>query len=232
MNNDITIPNHIAIIMDGNGRWAKQKLIPKKMGHRKGSEVAEKIIKYCKEIGVSYLTLFTFSSENWSRSEEEVDDLLSLLRDYLQHKAKKLVEIGIKILFIGNRSLLPKDIVLLMGQLENISKDNKFTLIMAISYGSRDEIVSAAKAMASYVKDNNIDEIDYNLFENFINPHNIPDPDLLIRTSGELRLSNFLLWQLAYSELCFINKLWPDFDEVDMYNSIVEFARRDRRYGR
>ncbi|WHQ46922.1 MAG: polyprenyl diphosphate synthase [Candidatus Midichloria sp.] len=232
MRNKLIIPNHIAIIMDGNGRWAKQRMIPKKLGHRQGMVAAEKIVEECKKIGVSYLTLYAFSLENWLRREEEVNDLMHLLRDYLNNRISELVESGIRLIFIGNRKLLPTDIQQKMLEVEDISKQNNFTLIMAISYGARDEIRRAAYNMADYILRNKISKVPDDMFERFINPFNIPTPDLLIRTSGEQRLSNFLLWQLAYSELYFIEKLWPDFDKNDLIKAIEDFTSRERRYGK
>ena len=222
------VPRHI----DGNGRWAKARMMPKKLGHYKGAEVAEKVIYHCKKIGVEYVTLYAFSIENWKRSEEEVSDLMGLLREYLNKQVKNLVENEIKLMFIGDRSLLSADIRSTMQELEEKSSKHSFTLIIAISYGSRNEITNAAKSMALYVRENNIDEINEDFFEQFINPKSIPDPDLLIRTSGELRISNFLLWQLAYSELYFTSKLWPDVSEHDIDIAIEDFNKRDRRYGK
>ncbi|MDJ1257843.1 MAG: polyprenyl diphosphate synthase [Candidatus Midichloria sp.] len=232
MLNKLIIPNHIAIIMDGNGRWAKQRMIPKKLGHRQGMVTAEKIVEECKKIGVNYLTLYAFSLENWLRKDEEVNDLMHLLRDYLNNRIGELVDSGIRLIFIGNRKLLPTDIQQKMVEVENISKQNAFTLIMAISYGARDEIQRAAYNMADYIVHNKINKVPNDMFERFINPFNIPDPDLLIRTSGEQRLSNFLLWQLAYSELYFIEKFWPDFDKNDLLKAIEDFTLRERRYGK
>jgi len=227
----LLIPNHIAIIMDGNGRWAKKRMLPKKLGHRQGMITAEKIVEECKNIGVKYLTLYAFSLENWLRKEDEVNDLMHLLRDYLNNRINELINSNIRLIFIGNKTLLPEDIQEKMSEVENISKQNSFTLIMAISYGARDEIQRAAKNMALHVMNDNA-ELSDDMFEKFINPFNIPDPDLLIRTSGEHRLSNFLLWQLAYSELYFIEKFWPDFDKSDLIEVLKNFTSRDRRYGR
>ena len=233
MSKKLTIPQHIAIIMDGNGRWAKQRMMPKKVGYRQGMVAAEKIVVECKELGVRYLTLYAFSLENWLRKKEEVNELMHLLRDYLNNRVSELIENGIRLIFIGNKKLLPVDIQEKMQKVEEISKQNECTLIMAISYGARDEIKRAAYNMANYIiKNNNAQELPENLFENFINPFNIPDPDLLIRTSGEQRLSNFLLWELAYSELYFIEKFWPDFDKDDLVDAIEDFTSRDRRYGK
>ena len=232
MNKQLIIPRHIAIIMDGNGRWAKQRIMPKKLGYRQGMVTAEKIVVECKELGIKYLTLYAFSLENWLRKEEEVNDLMDLLRDYLNNRVGELIENGVRLIFIGNKKLLPIDIQKKMLEVEEISKQNDFTLVMAVSYGARDEIKRAAYNMVDYIEKNNIKELHQNLFESFINPFNIPDPDLLIRTSGEQRLSNFLLWELAYSELYFIEKFWPDFDKNDLIEAIINFTSRERRYGK
>lgn len=232
MKNNIKIPKHIAIIMDGNGRWSKERSLQKRIGHGQGILTAEKIVKLCQEIGVEYVTLYAFSLENWFREESEVKDLMDLLRQYISTSATDLVKKNVRFIFIGNRKLLPVDIQQEMQKIEEKSSHHQFTLIMAISYGSRYEIESAASEMAIYMVKNNIQEIHETLFEKFINPFNIPDPDLLIRTGGEVRLSNFLLWQLAYSELYFSKKFWPDFTESDMLEAIDNFNMRERRYGK
>ena len=228
---------HIAIIMDGNGRWAKQRLLPKIIGHKNGVKSVEKIIESAQKLGIQYLTLYAFSSENWSRPQDEVNDLMSLFKHYLTTKAHKIIENGIRIIFIGNRSKISIDIVLLMEEIEEASKINQFTLIIAFSYGGRDEIREAALHMSHFLisqkhNQNDIKNIEPNFFDQFINIHNIPDPDLLIRTGGDFRISNFLLWQLAYTELYFTNKLWPDFGHDDLLSAIYEFNSRERRYGK
>lgn len=226
----LNIPNHIAIIMDGNGRWASKSNLPKKAGHKKGGEVAKQIVSQCKRIGVNYLTLFTFSSENWNRSESEIKDLMNLLRHYLKSHIKDLIKQDVKIKFIGRRDNLERDIQKSMLQAEEKSKHNKFNLILAISYGARDELRDAAESYFMH-RTNNLDNNDIKL-EDFLYTKGIPDPDLLIRTSGEQRISNYLLWQLAYAELYFTEVLWPDFNESCLMNAIEEFSNRDRRYGR
>ena len=222
--------------MDGNGRWAKKNFLPKKFGHSKGAEIAEKVLKMCQKYGIEYLTLFAFSIENWNRNQEEINDLMEILRTYLIKTAPKLLKENVKISFIGERDLLHSDIQKLMQDLEEKSKDNKFNLSIAISYGGRDEIRSAAikmaKSLAEDFVNNPLKNLPEDIFDRFINPEKIPDPDLLIRTSGEYRISNFLLWQMAYTELYFTDKLWPDFEEDDFIKAIEEYSKRNRRYGR
>jgi undecaprenyl diphosphate synthase len=227
-------PKHIAIIMDGNGKWAKSKFVPKNIGHKKGAETAEKIINACKKLEVKYLTLYAFSSENWHRPKEEVKYLMDLLEDYLKNHLPKLIEQGIKVRFLGNRDALSENIKALMSNAEEISKNFDFTLLIAISYGSRDEIREAAIEFAKDLKAKDLDpsKVDKIEFDKYLYTHGIPDPDLLIRTGGELRLSNFLLWQLSYSELYFTDKTWPDFSEQDLIEAINVYKTRTRRYGR
>ncbi len=231
-------PKHIAIIMDGNGRWAKQKMLPKNLGHRYGAKAAEKIIKACKELNIKYLTLYAFSSENWQRPKAEVNNLMMLLKSYLKDNISKILSNGVKILFIGDHSELDIEIQNLMQDaIEKSTNNSDLTLILAISYGGRNEIRHAAFEMLKYAISNNFDkeslkQLPNNFFDRFMVMNNIPDPDLLIRTGGEHRISNFLLWQLAYTELYFTDKLWPDFDEIDLKLAIKNFANRERRYGK
>ncbi len=233
MSKDLKIPNHIAIIMDGNGRWARRRMLPKSLGHRQGMLAAEKIINKCKLLGVRYLTLYAFSLENWSRDRSEVDDLMNILSDYLENRVKELLNDNVRVMFIGNKDLLPINIQNKMREIEDLSKLNEFNLILAISYSGRDEIERAAYNLASSaLKDPDILNLKRGVFKDFINPLEIPDPDLLIRTGGEKRLSNFLLWQIAYSELYFVDKFWPDFDAQDLLIAIEDFSKRDRRYGK
>jgi undecaprenyl diphosphate synthase len=226
---NITIPNHVAIIMDGNGRWADRLMLPKKAGHKRGAQVAKQVVKDCKKIGIKYLTLYAFSSENWARPKAEVEDLMDLLREYLKSSTKDLIKEDVRIRFIGRRIDLANDIQDMMRKVEEDSKDNSFNLILAISYGGRDEIRDAAKAFAEHMKKNQDCKLED--FDQFLYTKSVPDPDLFIRTSGELRISNFLLWQLAYSELYFTETLWPDFTEIELIQAIEEFSKRDRRYG-
>ena len=227
------LPQHIAIIMDGNGRWAREKNLPKIIGYKRGIESAQKIIEYSKDLGIKYLTLYAFSLENWQRPKNEVAKLMNMLRDYLKNDIEKLIKKDIRIIFIGDRLKLDEDIRDSMKQVEDKSLQNSFCVIIAMSYGARNEITSAIlKLGEQYDKEslnqNNIEE----LFESAINPHGIPNPDLLIRTSGEKRLSNFLLWQIAYTELYFTNKYWPDFAKQDLLDAIEDFNKRERKYGK
>ncbi|MDF3048251.1 MAG: undecaprenyl diphosphate synthase [Candidatus Midichloriaceae bacterium] len=223
------IPEHIAIIMDGNGRWASRLILPKKAGHKKGAQVAKQIVIDCKKLGVKYLTLYTFSSENWCRPKDEVADLMNLLREYLSSSAQELIKQDVRIRFIGRRSILDADIQELMYKVEEESKHHAFTLVLAINYGSHDELRDAAMEFANYKQQN--PDATANDFEKFLYTKDIPNPDLLIRTGGELRISNFLLWQLAYTELYFTDTMWPEFSEKDLINAVEDFSSRERRYG-
>ena len=227
-------PNHIAIIMDGNGRWAEARGMPRIAGHKKGADAARKTIECAMSHGVKYLTLFGFSSENWKRPEEEISELMSLLRHYLVNDIDELKKNGVRLRVIGERFELSSDIVELIEECELKTKDNhEINLIIALSYGSRAEITSAVRSLAdkSVSGEINPDQIDEAMIEKHLSTSDIPDPDLLIRTSGEKRISNFLLWQLAYAELVFVDCLWPDFDDIAFSNAISEFNRRERRYG-
>jgi len=227
-------PMHVAIIMDGNGRWALSRGRPRIEGHRKGAEVIREIIKASLNNGVRYLTLFGFSIENWRRPTNEVNALFGLLRLYLHKERQRLHERGVRIRFIGELSLLPKDIFFLIKEIEKQTKQNrKLNLMVALSYGGRQEITSTIqKIVTKFVLEKSPLE---NLSEKTISENlytaGIPDPDLLIRTGGEKRISNFLLWQLAYTELVFTDKYWPDFLKEDFEGAISEFYRRERRYG-
>ena len=228
-------PIHVAVIMDGNGRWAKARGLPRTAGHKRGSEAARKVVRAAAEAGVKYITLFGFSSENWNRPDEEVTDLMGLLRFYLNREIKSLEKEGVKLRVIGNRSMLPADIQELIVTAEKRTADNvRITLIIALSYGGRAEIANGAKIIAQKVKEGEIDpsEINEEMFSKYLETSDIPDPDLLIRTSGEKRISNFLLWQTAYSEFIFTDTLWPDFSEDDFKNALAEFGSRERRYGK
>ena len=229
----IKIPEHIAIIMDGNNRWAKKNNLAAKAGHQEGAVTAKKIVRAAKKLGVKYLTLYTFSSENWNRPQEEVNYIMNLLRKYLKKDFKELTKEGVKIKFIGDISLIDEDLREHMRRAETLSRNNTFNLIIAISYGSRDEIRDAAAQMAiDYIKNNTpVEEVKSIDFDKYLYTGDIPDPDLFIRPGGELRISNFLLWQLAYSELYFTSALWPDFTEDDLLDAIKEYSLRERRYG-
>jgi undecaprenyl diphosphate synthase len=229
-----TLPTHVAIIMDGNGRWARARGLPRVAGHRRGAESVRRAIMAAAEMGIRYLTLFGFSSENWKRPSAEVDDLMGLLRHYLRGEIAELHKNGVRLRVIGDRAKLAPDIVTLIDNAEAMTRDNAgLTLIVALSYGSRAELTAAARAIAQSVRDGRFsaDAIDDALVERHLTTAGIPDPDLLIRTSGEKRLSNFLLWQSAYTELVFMDTLWPDFTKQDLEEAIREFQRRERRYG-
>ena len=232
--NAVNVPQHIAIIMDGNRRWAKKKGLPKILGHRQGIKTVQNIVKYSQSIGVKYLTLYAFSLENWQRSKAEVDSLMAIFREYLEHDVEKLIKNDIRVIFIGRHDKLEENMKEKMKNIEQQSSANNFHFIIALSYGSRDEILSSTIKFSRLYDEKKYDSIEktIGLFSSIINPYNIPDPDLLIRTGGEQRLSNFLLWQLAYTELFFISKLWPDFDENDLMNAIKDFNKRERRYGK
>ena len=232
---EIKIPSHIAIIMDGNSRWAKSKKLPLAVGHKTGSKNLQKITESCIEFGVKNLTVYAFSSENWDRPKKEVDYLMSLVEEYLDKEAKPLIEKGVKIIISGNLQRLSDKIKSKITKLEEATKNNSaLTLNVAFSYGSREEIISATKNIALAVSkgDINIADIDENLISQNLYSPKIPDPDLLIRTAGDLRVSNFLLWQIAYSELYFTKKYWPDFSKKDLWAAIIEFNKRERRYGK
>ncbi len=227
-------PLHVAIIMDGNGRWAAARGLPRTAGHRRGAETARSIVEAAVEMGVGWLTLYGFSSENWSRPQSEVSDLMGLLRFYLRSEVDKLLESGVRLKVIGDRSRLAGDIVSLIESAEAQTAGNtRLQLMMALNYGGRHELVSAVRRLAEAVKTGKLrpDEIDEVAFARHLYTHGIPDPDLLIRTSGEKRISNFLLWQLAYTEFVFVETLWPDFSKEHFANAIREFQGRERRYG-
>ena len=226
---------HLAIIMDGNRRWAKKHGLPAAAGHKQGAKNLEKICQDVKDLGIKYLTLYAFSTENWQRSKEEVDTLMNLMRSYLKDNLQELQKNNVKILFIGERSMLDKDIVERMNEIEKQTENNHdFTLCLAISYGSRQEIISAVRKAAQLVEsgDITIQNIDEELFSNLLYTKDIPDPDLLIRTSGEQRISNYLLWQIAYSEVIVVPEFWPEFDKQSFVDCILEFKDRKRRFGK
>lgn len=232
---ETTSCKHIAIIMDGNRRWAQKHGMPKSLGHKKGAENVVKITRAMKESGVKYLTLYAFSTENWQRSEEEVSTLMDLLRDYLEKEFKEIMDNNVRIVFIGERNMLAQDIQDKMFDIEQKSKSNTdLTLCIALSYGSRQEILSATKRVTQLVLDKKIDinNITQETFSSLLYTAEIPDPDILIRTSGEQRISNYLLWQLAYTELFFTDTLWPDFGKEELMNIIAQFNSRERRYGK
>lgn len=226
---------HIAIIMDGNGRWALKRGLPRTAGHKRGAEVVIDIAKAAKEVGIKYLTLYAFSTENWKRPKEEVDTLMDLLRQYLSRDLEELTKNDIRICFIGERQMLAADILEKMQNIEEKTKNNKSaTLQIALSYGSRAEIVHAAKSIAQKIKDGDmsIESIDEQTLSDMLYTKGIPDPDILIRTGGEQRLSNYLLWQLAYAEFFFTPTPWPDFSKEELRQIIETYQKRERRYGK
>ncbi len=232
--NELNIPKHVAIILDGNGRWAKKKKMPRNYGHAQGSKNVEKICEKAYKMGIQYLTVYAFSTENWRRPQDEVDALMKLLQTYLETSVKTSAKNNMSVRVIGDTSKLSEDIKKSITELEAASKDNTgLRFQVAINYGSRDEIIRAAKALAMEVKLNKteIDQIDETIFESFLDTNGIPNPDLLIRTSGEQRLSNFLLWQLAYTEFYFTDVLWPDFDEKELRKAVEYYSSRTRKFG-
>jgi undecaprenyl diphosphate synthase len=234
MQDEIKTPQHIALIMDGNGRWATQKGLPRIMGHKAGVETVEKIIEAGMELGIKYLTLYAFSYENWKRPKSEINALMGYLKTYLTKADKEFNEKGIRLLAIGELDMLPDDVIQRLNKTIESTKDNsKMSVVLALSYGSRQEILQAVKDIAQEVRENkiNVDEVNEEIFSRHLYTAQIPDPDILIRTSHELRLSNFLLWQLSYTEFYFSNKMWPDFKKDDLREIISDFQNRERRYG-
>ena len=229
------LPRHVAIIMDGNGRWAKKQGAVRMFGHKQGVQTVHEITEAATELGLQYLTLYVFSTENWNRPKTEINALMSLLVSTITKETKTLINNNIKLQTIGNINNLPskvrKELELCMSKTE---KNNGLTLILALSYSSRWEITEATKKIATEIKDGNlkIDEIDENIFQQYLLTKNIPDPELLIRTSGELRISNFLLWQIAYAELFFSEVLWPDFSKEHFYEALLDYQKRERRFGK
>jgi undecaprenyl diphosphate synthase len=227
-------PRHVAIIMDGNGRWAASRGLPRLEGHRRGVEALRRTVRAAIELGISYLTIYSFSSENWRRPAQEVGDLFSLLRLFVRRDLADLHVRGVRVRFVGSKEGLPSDIAGLLNEAENLTRANRgLTLVIAFNYGARQEILEAARALARAAVAGRIDpaEVNEQGFEAFLDTAGIPDPDLLIRTSGEQRLSNFLLWQSAYAELVFMPILWPDFDRSALEAAVKEFRSRDRRFG-
>ena len=227
------IPKHIAIIMDGNGRWASARSLPRTAGHKQGAEAARRVVTSAKELGIQYLTLFGFSSENWRRPESEVKDLMNLLRFYLRSETAELHKNGARLQVIGERSALDADIVRMIENAESLTEDNtEITVIIALNYGGRHDILQAVKRVheAHLNEKLTIDTIEAQ-FPGFLMTQGLPDPDLLIRTSGEQRISNFLLWQCAYTEFVFTDTLWPDFSKDDLIQALDTYSARERRFG-
>ena len=230
----LPVPRHVAIIMDGNGRWAHKHGLPRGEGHRRGVEALRRAVRFAVRRGIRYLTLFSFSSENWSRPNDEIEGLFNLVRIFIRGDLAELNRNGVKIRVIGEREPLPADIRVLIEETERVTAGNRgLNLIVAFNYGARDEIVRAARALAERAVRGEIDPagINHAAFEQALDTVGIPDPDLIVRTSGEQRISNFLLWQAAYAELVFSDVLWPDFGDADFEASLAEYASRERRYG-
>lgn len=228
------LPQHVAIIMDGNGRWAKERHLPRVEGHRAGAESARIIIRTCGELGIKYLTLYAFSAENWNRPKDEVDALMKYLIHYLKTETPELNKNNVRLEVIGQIYRLPENVQEhLKKSIATLSKNNGLTLVMALSYSSRIEIVEAVRSVAEKVKQGKLDPSD--ITEQVISQHlwtrNVPDPDLLIRTSGEMRISNFLLWQISYTELVVTQTFWPDFRKSQFFEALEEYTRRHRRFG-
>ena len=226
------IPGHIAIIMDGNGRWAKKRGLSRSMGHREGSRTLKKIVEECYKLGVRYLTVYAFSTENWSRPKEEVDELMKLLLEYLRNAEKELAGKKVRIRVIGEKKHLPEEIIKEINRVEkNTENIEGLDFIIALNYGGRQEIVEAVSRLVEDVKTGLVSEIDEKAISERLYTKGIPDPDLLIRTSGEMRISNFLIWQSSYTEFYFCDVLWPDFSVANLKDAIIAYQGRQRRFG-
>jgi len=231
--NDIKIPTHVAIIMDGNGRWARLRGKNRIYGHKKGVETVRKIVKYSSKIGVKYLTLFTFSTENWDRPKREVNSLMKMFSMLLKQELPELYKNNVKVYFIGRKDKISKELIDNIKNAEEVTRENTgLKLILAVDYGGRQEIVDACKSICQKMKTNQIKQLDNIEFSKFLYLPDVPDPDLVIRTSGEFRISNFLLWQTAYSEFYFTYVLWPDFNEKEFDKAIQDYSKRERRFGK
>ena len=227
------LPEHIAFIMDGNGRWAKKRALPRKFGHREGAKTFKKITRYCKDIGIKNVSFYAFSTENWKRPADEVEAIIELFREYIVD-ARNYIGEDVRVLFLGDKTIFDDDLQKKMNDLEEDTKDRReMTMLLAINYGGRDDIVHASKILAQKVKNGeiNVDDINENMFQQYLYTLDVPDVDLLIRPSGEQRISNFLIWQSAYAEFYFTDILWPDFSPDDLNNAIIEFGNRSRRFG-
>lgn len=228
------LPRHIAIIMDGNGRWAKSRGLPRTAGHKKGADSLRNVLNACRDAGVKYLTIYAFSSENWKRPTDEISDLMQLLRHYLERELQTMHENGVRMRFIGDLSQLDTDIrSSIKDAVEMTQRNHAFNLTVALSYGSRQELARAVRRIAADVESGKLKpgEVSEEHITQALDTADLPEPDLLIRTGGEHRLSNFLLWQSAYTELYFTPVLWPDFDKVHFMEALQDYARRERRYG-
>ena len=236
MGNDVRSgpPEHVAIIMDGNGRWAQARGKPRLFGHHAGARRVRVIVESCPDLGVKYLTIFAFSTENWKRTQAEVSGLMQLFKRYLMSETKRLVEAGVRVRFIGDRIRLDHTLVALMDELELLTCDNELVhLTVALNYGGRDEVARATKRLCREVAAGTVDpeEVDAETLAKHLDTYVLPDPDLVIRTSGEARISNFLLWQSAYSEYEFVDTLWPDFTRDEFAKILAGYTNRERRYG-
>jgi undecaprenyl diphosphate synthase len=228
------VPTHVAIIMDGNGRWAARRGLPRAEGHRRGVEAIRRAVRSATELGIRYLTVYSFSSENWRRPAQEVADLMGLLKRFVRHDLADLHKANVRVRIIGEREGLSPDILALLEESESLTRDNTgLTLVVAFNYGGRQEIVRAVRALAEQARAGTLDpaKIDVEAVEAALDTHGIPDPDLVIRTSGEQRVSNFLTWQTAYSEFVFLPDFWPDFDHATFRAAVDEYGRRERRFG-
>jgi len=228
------LPRHLAIIMDGNGRWAEQRLLDRVAGHRQGAESVRTVVRACREIGIAYLTLFAFSAENWSRPQPEVEALMTLLKDYLVTELREMLDNNIRLLAIGDLSRLPKEVVSALNETMKLTAAaTGMTLTLALSYGGRDDIIQAIRRITANSRDGNLtpEDIDEGLFSKYLWTASLPDPDLLIRTSGEVRISNFFLWQLAYTEIYVTPNFWPDFKKEDLIQALLSYQDRERRFG-
>lgn len=228
------LPKHIAIIMDGNGRWARARGLPRIEGHRQGANSVEAALTACGELGIPYLTLYAFSNENWKRPKEELDFLMGLLKTYLANQTERLIKNGVRLQVIGRRTGLSQDVIQAIDlAIEKCKGGSKQTLILAINYGSRQEIVDAVREIASETQAGtlSVEAIDETAIAKHLYTRDYPDPDLLIRTSGEMRISNFLLWQISYAELLVTDKAWPEFGKEDLYAAVAEYGKRERRFG-
>ena len=231
----LKVPNHVAIILDGNGRWAKKRMMPRNYGHKQGAKTVEQICEDAWNLGIKYLKVYAFSTENWNRPQSEVDALMKLLSKYLTDSIERTSKNNMRVRIIGEKSRLDDELRSKIEELENVSSKNTgLNFTIALNYGSRDEILRAIKNIANDVKSDTIsaDDIDVSLVDRYLDTKGVPDPDLLIRTSGEQRLSNFLLWQLAYTEFYFTECLWPDFDKEELKKAIFAYNKRDRRFGK
>ncbi|MGB6219594.1 isoprenyl transferase [Haloferula sp.] len=229
-----TTPKHIAIIMDGNGRWAKERGLPRREGHRAGAESVRECVEACKQLGIGYLTLYAFSSENWNRPAAEITALMALLERFLDQKADEMMKQDVRLQAIGHIERLPeKTRKKLRTAIERTANNKSLTLVLALSYGSREEITEAARSLVKDASEGRLTAADVTkeLFASRLYTHDIPDPDLMIRTSGEMRVSNFLLWQISYAELVIFKKFWPDFGQSDLFEAVEEYSRRHRRFG-